>query len=76
MQLSYGNVCEVVECVGEKHLKGAVVMGDQSLSQPLYHLIALKADIIPIRDELLASRNGLENLMIRFWSEWRAKHEV
>ena len=62
--------------VGEKHLVGAVVMGDQTLSQPLYHLIALEADITPIRDKMLASSAGLEDLMIRFWSEWRAKHGI
>jgi NAD(P)H-nitrite reductase large subunit len=62
--------------VGERTLAGAVVMGDQSLSQPLQHLVAQQADITPIRDQLLEPTTRLGDLIPRFWVEWRSQHET
>jgi NADPH-dependent 2,4-dienoyl-CoA reductase/sulfur reductase-like enzyme len=62
--------------VGERTLAGAVVMGDQGLSQPLQHLIAQQADITPIRDQLLEPTTRLGELILRFWVEWRSQHET
>ena len=65
--------------VGENTLLGAIVMGDQALSRPLYGLVAHQADISPIRDRLLpwSTPQGrppaakLGDVLTDFWSEWR-----
>jgi NADPH-dependent 2,4-dienoyl-CoA reductase/sulfur reductase-like enzyme len=59
--------------VGEKTLLGAIVMGDQSLSRPLYHLIARQVDISSVREQLLAPPIPLADLIAHFWSDWRRK---
>ncbi len=60
--------------VGEHTLLGAIVMGDQTLSQPLHHLITHQVDITPIRDSLLQPTPNLADLIADFWSEWRNPH--
>jgi hypothetical protein len=62
--------------VGEKHLLGAIIMGDQTLSQPLHQLIVNRADISPICDRLLDPSVRLGDLIAGFWTEWRAKNAV
>ena len=57
--------------VGERRLLGAIVMGDQTLSAPLYQLVAHQADILPIRDRLLQPAARLGDLIAGFWSGWR-----
>ncbi len=60
--------------VGERCLLGAIVMGDQTLSQPLYHLVARQADIMSIRDHLLQPAARLGDLLASFWADWRKRH--
>ncbi len=60
--------------VGRRHLLGAILMGDQTLSQPLYHLISRNADITPIRERLLDETVKLGDLMAAFWAEWSVNH--
>ena len=60
--------------VGEGSLVGAIVMGDQTLSLPLYQLIAQRADIGPIRDLLLEPAARLGDLIAGFWTDWRKGH--
>lgn len=60
--------------VGEKKLIGAIVMGDQTLSHPLYHLIARQVDIRPIRDRLLNPDLPLVEVLIDFWTQWTNQH--
>ena len=60
--------------VGEKHLLGAIVMGDQTLSQPLYRLVADRADISPICDNLLNPDTNLGELIAGFWTDWQANN--
>ena len=60
--------------VGERTLLGAIVMGDQTLSLPLYHLVARQADITPIRDHLLRPSARLGDLIASFWADWRERH--
>ena len=55
--------------VGERNIQGALVMGDQTLSRPLQHLIAEQVDITPIRDRLLDNPEDLAELIQQFWSE-------
>jgi nitrite reductase (NADH) large subunit len=59
--------------VGQKTLLGAVVMGDQTLSRSLHHLIAHRADVTPIRDRLLQPGAPLADLIADFWLEWSRK---
>jgi NAD(P)H-nitrite reductase large subunit len=56
--------------VGTETLLGAIVMGDQKLSQPLYHLIRDRADIRPICDHLLNPKSNLGDLIADFWTNW------
>jgi NAD(P)H-nitrite reductase large subunit len=50
---SYTNGSRVRLFVGQKTLRGALVMGEQTLSRPLQHLIENEVDITPIRPALL-----------------------
>lgn len=57
--------------VGDKSLVGAVVMGDQTLSQPIQHLISQKVDISPIREQILTRQDSLGDILANFWGQWR-----
>jgi NAD(P)H-nitrite reductase large subunit len=57
--------------IGEKHLIGAVLMGDQKLSFPLQKMIAHHADITPIRDALMQPNAPVADLLADFWMKWR-----
>ena len=57
--------------VGEKTLLGAVVMGDQKLSQPLQKMISGKMDISPIREKLLTPNAKLGDIVAEFWASCR-----
>ena len=59
--------------IGERNLIGAVLMGDQTLSWPLQKMIAGKADISNIRDNLLQPNAPLADLIAQFWMMWREK---
>jgi NAD(P)H-nitrite reductase large subunit len=52
-------------------LVGAVVMGDQTLSQPLQHLILNKANIFSIRDRILQAGAPIADILAGFWMEYR-----
>ncbi|HNK62916.1 MAG TPA: FAD-dependent oxidoreductase [Anaerolineales bacterium] len=54
--------------VGEKHLIGALVMGDQTLSIPLQKIISNRLDISPIRADLLSHEDRIAELIVDFWS--------
>lgn len=54
--------------VGEDHLIGAVVMGDQKLSMPLQKIIAHKINISSIRDKLLRKDVKIADVIVDFWS--------
>ncbi len=60
--------------VGEKHLVGAIIMGDQKLSRPLQVLIAEQADISSIRDALLEPEASIAEIITDYWIEWRKIH--
>jgi NAD(P)H-nitrite reductase large subunit len=58
--------------IGEKTLIGALIMGDQTLSTPLQKLIAGKADISPIRGQLMVRDARIADVVADFWKEWQA----
>lgn len=62
--------------IGEKKLIGAVVMGDQTLSQPLQKMIAGEVDISPIRSKLLAPNAALADILVEFWTNWHTSAPV
>lgn len=53
--------------VGEKNLVGAVVMGDQTLSHPLFRYIDQKIDITPIRQALLEPEADVLQILSDYW---------
>jgi NADPH-dependent 2,4-dienoyl-CoA reductase/sulfur reductase-like enzyme len=57
--------------VGEKTLLGAIVMGDQKLSQPIHQLVARQMDITPIRAQLLAPNTRVGEVIAEFWEKGR-----
>ncbi|HSV85805.1 MAG TPA: FAD-dependent oxidoreductase [Levilinea sp.] len=57
--------------VGTNTLVGAVVMGDQTLSQAIQVLVTKKVDITPIRDQLLNNQDQLSDVLAAFWTDLR-----
>jgi NAD(P)H-nitrite reductase large subunit len=62
--------------VGENSLLGAIVMGDQTLSQALQHIITEQIDITPIRQELLQPDPPLARILAEFWTHWKVRDAV
>ena len=60
--------------LGEKTLLGAIVMGDQKLSFPLEKIISANADISSIRDKLLQPGAPIADIIIDYWTTWRAQY--
>lgn len=60
--------------VGEHSLLGGIVMGDQTLSLPLYHLVASQVDITPVRDQFLQPAARLGELITSSWANWKERH--
>lgn len=55
--------------VGENQLMGALLMGDQTLSRAIHHLIVDKVDISPIRDELLTRGHSITDVIADYWAD-------
>jgi NAD(P)H-nitrite reductase large subunit len=53
--------------VGQKTLLGAIVMGDQKLSLPLQRIISENMDISPIREQLLAPKAKIGDVIADYW---------
>jgi NAD(P)H-nitrite reductase large subunit len=58
----------------QNKLVGAVVMGEQTLSRPLQHLIAEEVDIHTIRDQLLNAPEEMCPTLLEFWKKRSSKH--
>jgi nitrite reductase (NADH) large subunit len=58
--------------LGENHILGAIVMGDQTLSTALHTIIRGKIDISPIRAALLAPGARIADILAGFWSGYPA----
>jgi NADPH-dependent 2,4-dienoyl-CoA reductase/sulfur reductase-like enzyme len=61
--------------VGETHLVGALLMGDQTLSRAIHHIIVDQIDITPIRDKLLKSGHMITDVIADYWAEIATTHE-
>lgn len=55
--------------LGEQHMLGAVVMGDQTLSRPLTRIVIERINITPIREQILQPNAPLGDLVADFWSQ-------
>jgi NAD(P)H-nitrite reductase large subunit len=58
----------------EHTIVGALVVGDQAWSRPLYQLIAQRADLTPIRSQLMADQASALTQLANFYREWEQKH--
>lgn len=55
--------------VGENHLVGGLLMGDQTLSRAIHQLVVNKVDISPIREKLLHPSYSITEVITDFWTE-------
>jgi NAD(P)H-nitrite reductase large subunit len=62
--------------VGERHLVGALVMGDQSWSQPLRRLIATRADITAVRPALVQGGRQALACLADFYRKWECSRQA
>jgi hypothetical protein len=61
--------------VGGKTLLGAIVMGDQTLSQAVHRLIAQQVDIAPVRQKLLHPDMPLADIIADFYTQWKEQND-
>jgi NADPH-dependent 2,4-dienoyl-CoA reductase/sulfur reductase-like enzyme len=61
--------------VGENHFVGALLMGDQTLSRAIHHLIVEKIDITPIREKILKPGHSIADVIADFWAELATSNE-
>jgi NAD(P)H-nitrite reductase large subunit len=57
----------------QNQLVGAVVMGDQTLSRPLQHMIAEGVDIQPIRQHLLDEPESMCSTLMDYWESRKSQ---
>ncbi len=55
-------------------LIGAFIMGDQTLSDPLQHLIVQRADLSPIKNQLIQPNQPLSTLIMEFYLQWQGRN--
>jgi NAD(P)H-nitrite reductase large subunit len=60
--------------LGDNTLLGSIIMGDQTLSQPLRELINNNVPITSIREKLLEPNAPLSDLIIDHWTHWKSSH--
>lgn len=58
--------------IGDRTIRGAIVMGDQKLSRPIHQLVSREVDISPIRDQLL-SGSDISGVLADFWGKVNEK---
>jgi NAD(P)H-nitrite reductase large subunit len=60
--------------LGERTIIGAIVMGDQTLSNPLHAIVSEQIDISQIKSRLLEAGAPVADLIAEFWSTRRTAH--
>jgi NAD(P)H-nitrite reductase large subunit len=55
--------------VGENHLVGAIVMGDQKLSRAIHQMVVHKVDMTPVRQELIHPHGSIEDVLVDYWAQ-------
>ncbi len=61
--------------IGEGTLRGAIVMGDQTLSQALQYMVLRQVNIQEIREQLLMHTTSLGDTIADFWTDWKTQYE-
>lgn len=56
--------------IGERTIVGAMVMGDQTWSQPLQRLISSQVDITPVRPALIGNDREAMGKLANFFQQW------
>jgi NAD(P)H-nitrite reductase large subunit len=56
--------------VGQQTLLGAVVIGNQTLSNPLQKIVSNKVNISSIRADLLNPEANIAEVLVRFWADY------
>jgi hypothetical protein len=54
--------------VGENRIVGALLMGDQTLSRAIHHIVIDKIDITPIREKILSPGISITDVIADFWA--------
>ncbi len=67
-----GDVNHIRLMIGDKNLVGALIMGDQKLSEPIQEIIATRVDITPIRHQLIPGA-PLGQIIMDFWSTYKTQ---
>jgi NADPH-dependent 2,4-dienoyl-CoA reductase/sulfur reductase-like enzyme len=62
------NINRLRVLVGENHLVGALLMGDQTLSRAIHHIVIDKIDITPIREKILSPGISITDVIADFWA--------
>ncbi len=57
--------------IGENNILGAVVMGDQTLSDALHQIINKEIDISGIRNILINNKTEIIETLALFWKNWK-----
>jgi nitrite reductase (NADH) large subunit len=57
--------------LGDKHVLGAIVMGDQKLSPALQTIVREKIDISPIKAALQSPNAHIADILAGFWSDYK-----
>jgi len=57
--------------LGDKHVLGAIVMGDQKLSPALQTIVREKIDISPIKAALQSPNVRIADILAGFWSQYK-----
>lgn len=60
--------------LGDNKILGAILMGDQSISQALEDLVANEVDVSPIRDKLMRRSDTLGPVLFDYWDQWRRQN--
>jgi NADPH-dependent 2,4-dienoyl-CoA reductase/sulfur reductase-like enzyme len=63
------NVNRLRILVGENHLVGALIMGDQTLSKAIHQIVREKVDISSIREKILLPNCPITDVIADFWSD-------
>lgn len=71
---SHFDVNRIRLMVGEKTLRGALIMGDQTISPYVQEMVTAQADITPIRELLMTPKAKIADIIVQFWTPRRQAH--
>jgi NAD(P)H-nitrite reductase large subunit len=60
--------------IDDHQIKGALIMGNQTLSRPLHQLIERQADVSELRSRLITPDAPVPDLIFNFWQNLFKQH--